>query len=180
MSPFVGPLISMFWTSGDVSSGFKARVGSALFALGGGIWVTLHIPWDSPLVLHLLTSWQPAWLLSWSLPHTCKGIGGSRTGDLSLHERTLNRLTYAGSASVKNFVLHIIVISFFHLDISLVSNGQKTLFQQLIHFRFPLGWIIVLKRKIFLNKCPGTVVAGYCQLDNGGGTHLRECSFVMC
>ena len=78
--------------------GFKAKVGSALFALGGGVQVTLHIPWDSPLVLHLLTSGQPAWLLSWSLPHTCGGSGGSRTGDLSLHERTLNRLSYAGSA----------------------------------------------------------------------------------
>ena len=39
--------------------GFKARVGSALFKLSGGI--PLHIPWDSPLVQHLLTSWQPAW-----------------------------------------------------------------------------------------------------------------------
>ena len=44
--------------------GFKARVGSALFQLSGGIRVTLHIPWDSPLVRHLPTSWQPAWQLS--------------------------------------------------------------------------------------------------------------------
>ena len=35
--PFVGPLIPLFWTSGDVSSGFQTRVGSALFALGRGI-----------------------------------------------------------------------------------------------------------------------------------------------
>ena len=41
--------------------GFKARVGSALIKLSAGIRVTLHIPWDSPLVQHLLTSWQPAW-----------------------------------------------------------------------------------------------------------------------
>ena len=41
--------------------GFKARVGSALFELSGGICVMLHIPWDSPLVWHLPTSWQPAW-----------------------------------------------------------------------------------------------------------------------
>ena len=44
--------------------GFKARVGSALFELSGGIRVTLHIPWDSPLVRHLPTSWRPAWQLS--------------------------------------------------------------------------------------------------------------------
>ena len=41
--------------------GFKARVGSALFELSGGVHVTLHVPWDSPLVWHLPTSWQPAW-----------------------------------------------------------------------------------------------------------------------
>ena len=40
----MGPLIPLFWTSGDVSSGFKARVGSALFELSGGIRVTLHVP----------------------------------------------------------------------------------------------------------------------------------------
>ena len=44
--------------------GFKARVGSALFDLSGGICVMLHVPWDSPLVQHLPTSWQPAWQLS--------------------------------------------------------------------------------------------------------------------
>ena len=39
------------------SLGFKARVGSALFALGGGVYV-LHLPWELPLVWHLLTSWR--------------------------------------------------------------------------------------------------------------------------
>ena len=35
----MGPLIPLFWTSGDETSplGFKARVGSALFALGRGL-----------------------------------------------------------------------------------------------------------------------------------------------
>ena len=55
----------------------------------------LHVSWDSHLVLHLLTSWQTVWPPSWSLPHTCEDIGGTRMGDLSLHERTLNRLSYA-------------------------------------------------------------------------------------
>ena len=44
--------------------GFKARVGSALFELSEGVCVTLHVPWDSPLVQHLPTSWWPAWQLS--------------------------------------------------------------------------------------------------------------------
>ena len=41
--------------------GFKARVGSTLFELSRGVCVTLHIPWDSPLVRHLQTSWWSAW-----------------------------------------------------------------------------------------------------------------------
>ena len=46
--------------------GFKARVGSALYAIFAEANVTC-IPQDSPLVLHLLTSWQLA--RSRSLPH---------------------------------------------------------------------------------------------------------------
>ena len=30
-----------------------------------------NLPWDSSLVRHLPTSWQPAWQPSWSRPHTC-------------------------------------------------------------------------------------------------------------
>ena len=46
--------------------GFKARVGSALFAMFAEANV-MYIPQDSPLVLHLPTSWWPA--RSRSLPH---------------------------------------------------------------------------------------------------------------
>ena len=46
--------------------GFKARVGSALFAIFAEANV-MYIPQDSPLVLHLPTSWRPA--RSQSLPH---------------------------------------------------------------------------------------------------------------
>ena len=46
--------------------GFKARVGSALFAIFAEVNV-MYIPQDSPLVLHLPTSWRPA--CSRSLPH---------------------------------------------------------------------------------------------------------------
>ena len=45
---------------------FKARVGSALFAIFAEANV-MYIPQDSPLVLHLPTSWRPA--RSRSLPH---------------------------------------------------------------------------------------------------------------
>ena len=49
---------NLFWISGDVSSGVKARVGSALFAFAEAN--VMYIPQDPPLVLHLPTSWQPA------------------------------------------------------------------------------------------------------------------------
>ena len=56
--PFVGPLLYLFWTSGDVCLGFQARVDPHACMLH-----RLHATEssDSPLVWHLLTSWQPAW-----------------------------------------------------------------------------------------------------------------------
>ena len=55
---FVGPLITLFWTSGDVSSGFQSQ--------GGSLTCILHHlckmgTSDSPLVRHLLTAGRPAW-----------------------------------------------------------------------------------------------------------------------
>ena len=62
----MGPLILLFWTSGDVSSGFQNH-GGQLYLHLAKVYVLL-VPWDSPLVQHLLTCWQ----LSYSLSHTCK------------------------------------------------------------------------------------------------------------
>ena len=47
-----------FWTSGDICPGFKGQVGSFICMLPH-----LHKmdSSESPLVRHLLTSWQPAW-----------------------------------------------------------------------------------------------------------------------
>ena len=58
-----------FWTSGDLFSGFQSQSGQPYLRLAEAYM--LHVPWDSPLVGHLLTSWQPSWQLSQSLPHTC-------------------------------------------------------------------------------------------------------------
>ena len=46
--PILGPLVPLFWISGDASSGFKAKVGCLIF-----ITNVMYISWDLPLVLHL-------------------------------------------------------------------------------------------------------------------------------
>ena len=46
-----------FWTSGDIS-GFQIQSGQPYLHFAE-VYM-LHVPWDSPLVWHLLTSWGPA------------------------------------------------------------------------------------------------------------------------
>ena len=64
---FFGATGTLFWISGDVSSGFQSQSGFCLICYFVEADV-MYIPQDSPLVLHLPTSWQPAH--SRSLPHT--------------------------------------------------------------------------------------------------------------
>ena len=60
--PVLGPLIPLFWISGDFSSGFLTY---SFFAEVN----VMYIPWDPPLVLHMWTSW---WLALQRVlsPHT--------------------------------------------------------------------------------------------------------------
>ena len=67
---FLGPLIPLFWTSGDISSGFKSQSGQPYLHLAEAYM--LHVSWDSLLVQHLLTSWWLAWQPSHSLLHIFK------------------------------------------------------------------------------------------------------------
>ena len=57
--PFGGPLVPLFWISGDISSGFQSQSGFCLihFFVEVNVMYTLQ---DSPLVLHVPTSWWPA------------------------------------------------------------------------------------------------------------------------
>ena len=71
ISPFLGWLKPLFLSSGDVCPGFQSQ----------GALPHLHVchphateSSDSPLVWHLLKSWQPALQLSHSHPHTCKQV----------------------------------------------------------------------------------------------------------
>ena len=79
--PFMGPLLPLFWISGDVSSGLQSQSGWPYLYLAKAY--TMYILRDSP-VLHLLISWWPAW---WpvTVPHMCVSaeVGSQiRLGDL--------------------------------------------------------------------------------------------------
>ena len=81
---FVGMLISLPWTS---PLGFKARVGSLICT-----WWR-HMCYMFPGVTP--TDLMAAAELIFST-YMRQGIGGTRTWDLSLHRRTLYRLSYVG------------------------------------------------------------------------------------
>ena len=95
-----GPLIPLFWISGDICPGFHTQCGSVdpLACLLCHSHATESS--DSPLVQHLLISWQPVWLPNSSHPHTCKqALVGLKTGiyhaALQCETRqTLYRLSY--------------------------------------------------------------------------------------
>ena len=77
-SPFVGPLIPLFWTSG-VSSGVQSQSGHPYLHLAKAYVIYVSPRFTS--VATLLTSWQPAWQMSHSYPHTYKQtLVGLETG----------------------------------------------------------------------------------------------------
>ena len=94
--------------------GFKARVGSALFDIFAEVNV-MYIPQDSPLVLHLPTSWRP--VRSQSLPHmhvqrwdlarfrTCDRTNRRRTEIVILYNVYGTALYYKLFFPLKKFVL---------------------------------------------------------------------------
>ena len=57
IGPFIGPLILLFWTSGDVSSRFQSQ-SEQLYSDLPEVYV-MYVPWGSPLLRHLPTSWRP-------------------------------------------------------------------------------------------------------------------------
>ena len=63
---FVGPLITLFWTSGDVS----------LFMLGGGVCVTHSLRFTSGVTGNLLMA---SMAVEPSLPHSCEALVGLET-----------------------------------------------------------------------------------------------------
>ena len=70
---FLGPLVPLFWTSGDVSSGVQSQSGFCFIHIFAEANV-MYIPRDPPALLHMPTFW---WLVrSQPLPHM-HGRGGT-------------------------------------------------------------------------------------------------------
>ena len=124
MSPLWGhwQLCSELWVISPL--GFKVRVGSLISHLAEAYM--LHIRWDSPLVQHLLTSWQPVWQPSPSLPYTCEQalvgletrIYHAASAPQCETRQTFYRLSYAGSAiNLTNLIEDMSWLEIcFHLD----------------------------------------------------------------
>ena len=108
---FVGPLIPLFWTSGDVSSGFQSQSG---FCLIRAYVLRYTFP-----EIHLWCN--TCWPLgsqhgSWDVSSTyLRGIGGTRNWELSCRHsqceirQTLYRLSYPGSACLTTLCLRSIL-----------------------------------------------------------------------
>ena len=66
--PFLGPLVPLFWISGDISFGIQSQSGFCFIHFFAEANV-MYILRDPPLVLHLLASW-------WSVlsPHTAAEV----------------------------------------------------------------------------------------------------------
>ena len=105
---FVGPIIPLFWTSGDVSSGFQSQSWQPYLSLVEAY--VLH----SRLVWHLLTSWRPVWQVSHLFHIPARHWWDSKLGaimpPLTVWDQagdTLYRLSYPGSAEFSPFNLLI-------------------------------------------------------------------------
>ena len=94
--------------------GFKARVGSALFAIFVEANI-MYIPQDSLLVLHLPTSWRPACSQSLSHMHVQRwDLAQIRTCNRTNRRRTRYHCASdpARLLLVKIFIIHVCSISF--------------------------------------------------------------------
>ena len=90
----MGPLISLFLISGDISSGFQSQSGQPYLHLAEAYRFT-----SDATHADLLEATLAGKLIS--SMYLRAGIGGVRNRDLSCHRRTIYRLSYAGSVCRK-------------------------------------------------------------------------------
>ena len=152
--PYFGLLVTS-------SLGFKARVGSALFKLSRGVGVRLQIPWDSPLVWHLLTSWQPALqpshLFHIPVGHWWDSKLGAIMPPPTVWDQaglTLYRLGYPSSATQLGFSSwtlfcqirqHCVNYGYKNFKTKYYAQWEYNLWFQIQHYHFWANWAFACK-----------------------------------
>ena len=123
----MGPLIFLFWTSGDICSGFQRQ---------GGI-LALMLSCLASLVQHLLTSWWATWQQCLFDPHTCRSCV-HKCKDLNPQPRVLQDSTLHHSTIPARLkwhlhfdLIHILKqLKAFSLPSWLISRQESNLHQQ--------------------------------------------------
>ena len=88
--PFLGPLVRLFWISGDVSSGFQSQSGFCLIRYFCGGECNVHSPRSTSgatLANLLAASVQPV-----TSPYACAEVGLGSDSNMQLHEQKTNAL----------------------------------------------------------------------------------------
>ena len=88
--PFLGPLVPLFWISGDVSSGFQSQSGFCLIRYFSGGECNVHSPrfTSRDTLANLLAAGaQPV-----TSPHACAEVGPGSDSNVQPHEQKTNAL----------------------------------------------------------------------------------------
>ena len=94
--PFLGPLVPLFWISGDVSSGFQSQSGFCLIRYFCGGECNVHSPRftsGATLADLLAAGAQPV-----TSPHACAEVGLGSVSNVRSHEQKTNALPTFKSA----------------------------------------------------------------------------------
>ena len=87
---FLGPLVPLFWISGDISSGFQSQSGFCLICYFCGGECNVHSPRfisGATLADLLAAGAQPV-----TSPHACAEVGLGSDSNMQLHEQKTNVL----------------------------------------------------------------------------------------
>ena len=88
--PFLGPLVPLFWISGDVSAGFQSQSGFCLIRYFCGGKCNVHSPrFTSGATLANLLAAGAQLVTS---PHACAEVGLGSDSNVQLHEQKTNAL----------------------------------------------------------------------------------------
>ena len=103
--PFLGPLVPLFWISGDVSSGFQSQSGCCLIRYFCGGECNVHSPRftsGATLADLLAAGTQPV-----TSPHACAEVGLGSDSNVQPHEQKTNTLPLCQRPGYYYFVINL-------------------------------------------------------------------------